>query len=107
MVGRDEPGVTRAAPALEFVFEIRADVGPVLRGGKGRLGERQHIATTGGTVCGPRLNGRIVPGGSDGVLSRPDGASVIDAHYKAQADDGTPIYGRNRCLRVCSAAVPA
>lgn len=105
MVGRDEPGVSGAAPALEFVFEIRAEIGPVRRGGKGRLGERQHIAITGGTVRGPRLNGRIVPGGSDWVLTRPDGASVIDAHYTVQADDGTPIYVHNRGLRVSSAEV--
>ena len=96
-----------AAPTLEFVFEIRAQVGAVLRGGAGRLGERLHIPITGGTVSGPRLSGRVVPGGSDWLLARPDGASVIDAHYTIVADDGTPIYVRNRGLRVSSADVLA
>jgi hypothetical protein len=97
--------VNAAAPALEHVFEIRAQIGTVLRGGAGRQGERQHIPIIGGTVRGPRLNGRIVPGGSDWVLSRPDGASIIDAHYTVVADDGTPIYVHNRGLRVSSAEV--
>ncbi|MDH5539243.1 MAG: DUF3237 domain-containing protein [Rhizobacter sp.] len=107
MAGPDEPGLNDGAPALDFAFEIRAAVGPILRAGVGRLGQRQHIAITGGTVRGPRLIGRILPGGSDWVLTRPDGASVIDAHYTVQADDGTPIYVHNRGLRVSSAEVLA
>lgn len=95
------------APALEFAFEIRAEVGAVLRAGAGRLGERLHVPITGGAVAGPRLNGRVVPGGSDWLLARPDGASVIDAHYTIVADDGTPIYVHNRGLRVSSAEVLA
>ena len=94
-----------APPALEFVFEIRAEIGTPLRAGEGRLGERQHIPITGGVVQGPRLNGCILPGGSDWALTRHDGASVIDAHYTVQAEDGTPIYVHNRGLRVSSAEV--
>jgi hypothetical protein len=48
-----------------------------------------------------------LPGGSDWLLRRPDGAAVIDAHYTVQADDGTPIYVHNRGLRVASADVTA
>jgi hypothetical protein len=99
--------MTPLAPALEFAFEIRAEVGAVLRGAPGRLGERQHIPITGGSVRGPRLNGHILPGGSDWVLGRRDGASITDAHYTIEADDGTPIYVHNRGLRVSSAEVLA
>ena len=95
------------APALEFAFEIRADIGPALRAGPGRLGSRLHIPISGGTVHGPRLNGRVLPGGSDWILMRPDGASIIEAHYTVQADDGTPIYVHNRGLRLSSAEVLA
>jgi hypothetical protein len=97
--------VNVAAPPLEHVFDIRAHIGAVLHGAGGRLGDRQHIPITGGEVQGPRLSGRIVPGGSDWVLSRRDGASIIDAHYTIVADDGTPIYVHNRGLRVSSAEV--
>jgi len=92
-------------PRLEFAFEIVAEIGEVLRGPTGRLGDRQHIPITGGTVRGPLLNGVIVAGGSDWVLTRPDGASIIDAHYTIVADDGTPIYVHNRGLRVSSPEV--
>lgn len=95
------------APPLSFVFEIRADIGPLRRAGPGPAGERQHIAITGGRVDGPRLQGVILPGGSDWVLTRADGASVIDAHYTVLADDGTPIYVHNRGLRVSSPEVLA
>ena len=93
------------APPLEFVFEIRAQIGTVLRAGPGSSGERQHIPITGGTVSGPRLQGRILPGGSDWALVRADGATAVDAHYTVQADDGTLIYVHNRGLRVSSAQV--
>ena len=99
--------MTPQAPGLDFVFEIRAEIGEALRGGPGRLGTRLHIPITGGTVAGPRLNGRVLPGGSDWILARPDGASLIDAHYTVLADDGTPIYVHNRGLRVSSAEVLA
>jgi hypothetical protein len=91
-----------AAPPLEFVFEIRAEVGPILRGAPGRGGERQHIPILGGTVHGQHMNGRILPGGSDWALSRRDGSTLIDAHYTIETDDGTPIYVHNRGLRVSS-----
>jgi hypothetical protein len=94
-----------SAPALEFAFEIRARIDQALRAGPGRLGERQHIPITGGSVSGPRLQGRILPGGSDWALIRNDGSTLVDAHYTIQADDGTLIYVRNRGLRVSSAQV--
>ena len=97
--------MTPTPPALEFAFQIRADVAAPLQGAAGRLGTRVHIAITGGSVAGPLLNGRILPGGSDWLLARPDGASVVDAHYTLLADDGTPIYVHNRGLRVSSDAV--
>jgi hypothetical protein len=97
--------VNPEAPPLEFAFGIRAQVGVALRAGEGRIGERTHVPIVGGTVDGPRLQGRIVPGGSDWILSRRDGASIIDAHYTIVADDGTPIYVHNRGLRVSSAEV--
>jgi hypothetical protein len=56
-------------------------------------------------VCGPRLRGQVLPGGSDWLIARPDGASVIEAHYSILAGDGTPIYVTNRGLRVSSAEV--
>lgn len=94
-------------PGLDFAFTIEAQIGVPLSGGRGVNGERLHIAITGGTVKGPMLEGTIVAGGSDWPLIRPDGTSEISAHYTILAGDGTPIYVRNRGLRVSSADVLA
>jgi Protein of unknown function (DUF3237) len=103
---RTQPeGTPVTPPTLEFAFEIRAQIGAVQRTGPGPLGERQHIPIVGGTVAGPRLNGRILPGGSDWPLTRADGNTLIEAHYSVRADDGTLIYVHNRGLRVSSADV--
>jgi hypothetical protein len=84
---------------LDYAFEIRATIAAALDGGKGRNGHRRIIPITGGTVSGPKLNGRVVPGGADYELVRRDGSSAVEAHYALEADDGTPIYMMNRGYR--------
>ena len=92
-------------PQLEAAFTITADIAPPLSSGPGPLGERLHIAILGGTVAGPRLNGVILPGGSDWPLIQSNGTSRISAFYTIRADDGTPILVRNEGLRVSSPEV--
>lgn len=92
-------------PGLEFVFSINALIDPPLSAGSAPHGTRLHIPITGGTVTGPRLTGRVVPGGSDWPIITPDGKSLIEAHYTILATDGTPIYVVNKGLRVSSEAV--
>lgn len=99
--------ITPTVPGLEFVFQIRAEIGLPRSGGKSPKGERLHIPITGGTVSGPRLRGIVLPGGSDWPLIRPDGASEINAQYTVLADDGAPILVRNEGLRVSSPEVLA
>lgn len=94
-------------PGLEHVFTISAEIGERLNGGAGLCGERLHIPITGGTVTGPRLTGKIVPGGSDWPLIRPDGNSEVSAHYSIVLDDGSPILVHNIGLRVSPAPVLA
>lgn len=94
-------------PGLEFVFEIMAEISDTYTGGEGLFGERLHIPITGGTVSGPKLNGKILPGGSDWALLRRDGNSAVSAHYTIIADDGTPIYVHNKGLRVSDSEVTA
>ena len=88
-------------PALEseFAFQIRLDFtptrvrfGPLLSGlGCG------YVSIVGGTVTGPRLQGKVVPfSGGDWPNLWPDGTLEFDARYLIEADDGTPIYIQNR-----------
>lgn len=93
--------------ALAFAFDIRARIGAPLDGGPGRHGHRRVIPITGGTVEGPRLSGRVVPGGADYEVQRADGCSMVEAHYAIEADDGTPIYIRNEGLFVAPSEVIA
>ena len=85
-------------PVLEHAFDVRVDFdrrmiwGPVCGGGK--LG---FVSIGGGTVQGPRLNGRVVPfSGGDYANLRPDGVVEMNAHYLLEASDGTLIYLQNR-----------
>jgi hypothetical protein len=98
---------TPVPPGVEYVFTISADIAPPRSAGAGLWGERLHIPIIGGKVSGPRLEGKILPGGSDWPVIRPDGASAITAHYSVEADDGTLIVVKNEGLRVSTPEVLA
>lgn len=89
-------------PGLDFAFTIEAEIDAPLSSGTSPDGERLHIPITGGRVFGPRLTGRVLPGGSDWPVIAPDGTSRIEARYTIEAEDGTPIYVVNKGLRVSS-----
>ena len=94
-------------PALRHVFTIEATIQAASSGGKTVRGERLHIPITGGTIAGPKLNGTVLPGGSDWPLIRSDGTSEISAIYTIEADDGTLILVHNEGMRVSTDAVLA
>lgn len=94
-----------AKPGLDYAFRIEAEIDAPRSAGPAPHGERLHIPITGGRVHGPRLTGRILPGGSDWPLIGPDGTSKIEAHYTIETEDGVLIRVENRGLRVSSDAV--
>lgn len=85
-------------PRLEFCFEIRLtfarhDSIATMPSGAGR----GFVYLEGGTIAGPRLNGRVLPfSGGDWALFRPDDVLATDARYMLEADDGTKILMHNR-----------
>ncbi len=87
------------APELRFAFEIEVEVGDPLDLGQTQAGHRRVIPIAGGLVSGPKLRGRVVPGGADWQLLRPDGTGDLDARYTIQAEDGALIYVVNRGIR--------
>lgn len=89
---------TPIEPKLEFLFQVSLEFTRVqnienMPSGAGR----GAVYIDRGTVEGPRLNGRIVPGsGGDWALFRPDGVLATDARYMLEADDGALILMHNR-----------
>jgi Protein of unknown function (DUF3237) len=72
---------------LEHVFDLSVAVASPFELGEIGLGERRIIAIDGGLASGPRLKGRILPGGADFQIIRPN------------ADDGALIYLENNGIR--------
>jgi hypothetical protein len=87
------------APELRFAFEIEAEVAVPLDFGQTQAGHRRIVPIAGGSVSGPRLQGRILPVGADWQILRPDGAADLDARYTIQTGDGALIYVVNRGVR--------
>src|SRR5881397_66993 len=57
------------------------------------MGTRQVFIVKGGTVEGPRIKGKLLPGGGDWALVRSDGAVQLDVRATIQTDDGALVYG--------------
>jgi Protein of unknown function (DUF3237) len=87
------------APTLEHVFDARIAVAVPVEVGVTVAGARRVIAITGGTVSGPALSGRVVPGGADYQTIAADGLTQLHARYVIEAGDGARIYVENTGLR--------
>ncbi len=96
--GPDSP-TGAAPPDLALAFEARVTVGTALELGVGQGVRRRIIPITGGTVAGPRLTGKVLPGGADWQVIRADGLTEVVARYVIQADDGALIQVVNSGLR--------
>ena len=70
-----------ATPELALVTDLIVHVTPISTSAKLLHGVRRIVPLTGGTFSGPRLNGRMIPGGSDFQDWRNDGATEIHARY--------------------------
>ena len=79
-------------PQLEFLYEISAYLESPIAIGENPHGNRQIAPVAGGSFEGPRLQGKVLPGGADWLLIRPDGVGEIDARVTLQTDDGALIY---------------
>jgi hypothetical protein len=86
-------------PELVFAFEVCAQVGAPLDVGNTPRGHRKIIPITGGTLQGPGMKGRILPGGSDWQIVRPDGVIELRARYTAEIDGHGLLYIANEGIR--------
>ena len=86
---------TPAPPRLEPICNARVAVAAPRILGRVGAGERRIVDITGGEVSGPRLAGRVLPGGADWQIVRDDGTAVLEARYTIEAADGALVYVRN------------
>ena len=87
------------APRLTFAFELRATVGPPLEVGNVAQGRRRIVPITGGTFEGPGIKGKVMPGGADWQIVRPDGFTELDTRYTLETDSGQIVYVQNAGIR--------
>jgi hypothetical protein len=92
-------------PALDFVFEIRAEVSETLHIGHGDGEVTEFTPIVGGSVEGPRLRGTVLPGGGDWSSTRGE-VCELEARYLLQAEDGAVIDIVNRGYYRPRAAAP-
>lgn len=62
-------------------------------------GTRATAPITRGTFEGPRLRGRVLPGGGDWTLLRSDGVLELDLRATLETDDGAMIHFASFGLR--------
>jgi hypothetical protein len=79
---------------LKPLFTIKAEVEapPQLVGAVPQGYTRRVMCVSGGRFDGERLRGRVLPGGADVVLERPDGGLHLDVRLVLETDAGELIY---------------
>jgi hypothetical protein len=73
------------------IFTIQSPLGGIQRLGDTPYGERRIIDIHGGTVEGPRLRGKVLPGGADWQIVRADGVVHLTARYTIESDAGALV----------------
>ena len=92
-------GNSSHAPRTSFAFEARVQVAAPLIVGESSQGLRRVVPITGGTFEGPRIRGRVLAGGADWQVVRPDGVLSIEAKYTLETDDRVLIMVTNKGVR--------
>jgi hypothetical protein len=86
-------------PGFSHLADLKVYVAPVLDIGEVGAHRRRIIDITGGEVLGPRLKGKVRPGGADFQMVRSDGLIELHARYTLELDDGSLVYVENTGLR--------
>jgi hypothetical protein len=91
-------------PDLRHVADLIVSVGEPIEIGRVAAGlnsgnVRRVIPIRGGEVRGPRLRGRVLPGGADYQSIREDGLTDLHARYLIETEDATRIYVENSGIR--------
>jgi hypothetical protein len=81
------------------LMTVRITAAPPQKLGTVPHGTRIIVPVTGGDFEGPRLRGKILPGGGDWLLLRADGVLELDLRITLETDDHALIYMTFQGLR--------
>ena len=81
------------------LMTVKVIAAPVQKLGAVPYGVRTYVPVAGGDFEGPRLRGRILPGGGDWLLLRSDGVLELDLRITLETDDHALIYMTFQGLR--------
>ncbi|NUP07447.1 MAG: DUF3237 domain-containing protein [Polyangiaceae bacterium] len=81
------------------LMTLRVELGAAQKIGRAPHGTRTTVPILGGTFEGPRLRGKVLPGGGDWTLLREDGVLELDLRVTLQTDDGALVLMRSFGLR--------
>ena len=86
-------------PELDFVAHLSVTVGEPIDLGEVADGHRRLVPILGGTVEGPFLQGRVLPGGADHQILCTATLTELDARYALETDAGERIAIHNVGVR--------
>jgi Protein of unknown function (DUF3237) len=89
---QSSPLAERASMTSRHLLTVKLATSPVQVIGPVPLGSRSVFPIVGGQFEGPRVRGKVLPGGGDWALLRSDGVLELDLRITLQTDDGALIY---------------
>jgi hypothetical protein len=86
-------------PALVHVADLVVRIAEPIEIGRISGNLRRMIPIVGGEVLGPRIQGKVLPGGADFQIMRADGVTDLHARYVIKIETGQLIYVENSGVR--------
>ena len=93
------PNERKTAMTSRPLMTVNIAAAPPQKLGTVPHGIRSIVPVTGGDFAGPRLRGKVLPGGNDWLLLRPDGVLELDLRITLETDDHALIYMTFQGLR--------
>jgi len=84
---------------VRFLMTLQVTIGAAQRIGGVPHGTRVTAPIASGQFEGPRLRGKVLPGGGDWTLLRGDGVLELDLRMTLETDDGALIHMTSFGLR--------
>ena len=81
------------------LMTVKIIAAPLQKFGAVPYGVRTFVPVAGGDFEGPRLRGKVLPGGGDWLLLRSDGVLELDLRITLETDDHALIYMTFQGLR--------